>query len=688
MARYWVGGTGNTNDTAHWSDADGGSGGFSVPTSTTDVFFTSGSASGDYTVTINAAFNCANFTTAAPASGNMTLAGSSAWGIYGSLSFYNGMVRSYTGAITFAATATGNTITFNTTMASATTFNGSGGGWTLQDAWNNGTANITVTNGTLDTNGQTVTGGALALGSGTKTLTLGASTINLSSTSTALNFETNGTNFTFNCNTSTINCTGNYCTFRGNGKTFNTVTMVANGTSTVQVIVIYGANTFANLTTTTGSNKVDCLTLVANQTVTGTFTVTGAATTRILVTGNISGGPVTITAAAVSLSYVDFANITCAGAATWSGTSVGDCGGTSGLTSTTPVNRYWVGTNGGNWSDTANWSSTSGGASGATMPLPQDTAYIDAASFAADGKTVTLDILVYGNLDFSALDQTITVAFGSSDRYFYLNNTWSSNITTSGTGVLYILNHDTSTATTFNMAGSTIANAMLFWVSPSATKNLTGGGTNTNNTGILNATYGTLALDSSTYTTKVFNCDFNSLGATTNLGGATINISSTGSGGWVVTAGGTLTAGTSTIKYTDTSGTAITFAGGGKTYYNLEFAPGSGGKAYTISGNNTFNNISVSNVTAAFTIKITNSSTQTVTTFTVNGGLAYPITLTNTSSTTKGNLSCASGTINCNYLLLSNTNATGGATWNAWESYGNGNTSGWNIFSGSMLSVF
>ena len=39
--RYWVGGTGiwSAINTANWSDSSGGAGGFSVPTSTDNVFF-------------------------------------------------------------------------------------------------------------------------------------------------------------------------------------------------------------------------------------------------------------------------------------------------------------------------------------------------------------------------------------------------------------------------------------------------------------------------------------------------------------------------------------------------------------------------------------------------------------------------------------------------------------------------
>src|SRR3989304_375864 len=43
--RYWIGGTGNWNDTAHWSETSGGAGGAVIPTSSDDVFFDANSFS-------------------------------------------------------------------------------------------------------------------------------------------------------------------------------------------------------------------------------------------------------------------------------------------------------------------------------------------------------------------------------------------------------------------------------------------------------------------------------------------------------------------------------------------------------------------------------------------------------------------------------------------------------------------
>ena len=88
----------------------------------------------------------------------MTWAGTVAMTISGSMTLYSGLIRTYTGALTFNSTATGKTLTFaGVTMASATTFDGVGGGWTVQDAWDNGSSNFVLTRGTLDTNGKTIT---------------------------------------------------------------------------------------------------------------------------------------------------------------------------------------------------------------------------------------------------------------------------------------------------------------------------------------------------------------------------------------------------------------------------------------------------------------------------------------------------------------------------------------------------
>jgi hypothetical protein len=101
--RYWVGGTGNWNDTARWSTSSGGAGGADLPRSHDDVVFDSNSNATAYTATVNAITGgnrCKALTIAGPASGNVTLAGSTALFVHDDITLpATGLTRTYTGAI-------------------------------------------------------------------------------------------------------------------------------------------------------------------------------------------------------------------------------------------------------------------------------------------------------------------------------------------------------------------------------------------------------------------------------------------------------------------------------------------------------------------------------------------------------------------------------------------------------------
>ena len=177
--RYWVGGAASWDGTAgtKWALTSGGAGGQAVPTSADDVFFDA--ASGAVTITIAATSNCLSLNCTGFTG---TMAGASQLNVYGNLTLVAGMTRSYTGLLNFASTSTGRTITLGgKTLGGNVTFNGVGGGWTMNDAFNMGTSTLTLTNGSLNTNGQTVTAGVVSSNnSNTRTLTLGDSAINLS----------------------------------------------------------------------------------------------------------------------------------------------------------------------------------------------------------------------------------------------------------------------------------------------------------------------------------------------------------------------------------------------------------------------------------------------------------------------------------------------------------------------------
>ena len=156
---------------------------------------------------------------------------------------------------------------------------------------------------------------------------------------------------------------------------------------------------------------------------------------------------------------------------------------------------------------------------------------------------------------------------------------------------------------------------------------------------------------------------------------------------------------TSTIKLSNSSTTQKIFAYyddtstiTGTTYYNL-WLTGSGTGVFQIWGSNTFNEFRID--TPPHTILFNGGETSSVNSFVVSRTNNNVITINNYDTTTQHNLSKSSGTVICDYLDISNSNATGGATWYA-GSHSNDTTNndGW-IFTdptwynkGNFLGLF
>lgn len=147
---------------------------------------------------------------------------------------------------------------------------------------------------------------------------------------------------------------------------------------------------------------------------------------------------------------------------------------------------------------------------------------------------------------------------------------------------------------------------------------------------------------------------FNTTASTTSLSLTSHILSLSGTGTvWAPDSAFVLTPGTSTIKLTDASSSAKTFAGAGFTYNNI-WMTGVGTGAYTITGSNTFNDFKVD--TPPHTVNFQATSNQTVSSFTVNGTPGNLMTLQSTVSGTQWILS-SSNTISCDYLSLQDSRA-------------------------------
>lgn len=332
----------------------------------------------------------------------------------------------------------------------------------------------------------------------------------------------------------------------------------------------------------------------------------------------------------------------------------------------TPVDttaRYWVGGTG-TWdsSDNAHWSLSSNGASGASAPVSSTVGiYFDANS--GGGTVTTSGTLSTLSIDCTGFTGNLAVASSLTCTAF----TAGSAMTLSGSGAMtFSGNYTLASGMTLTHTGALTFTGTLNITTAGKTilSTITLNGTSFTLIDALTCTGASLTLTAGTFATAGFNISvptFISSGANARvltLTSNTITLTGTGTVWDTSTATNlTITQGTSTIKITDTSSTGKTFSGGGKTFNNL-WLTGNGSGAYTIVGNNTFNDFKCD--TPPHTINFTAGSTTTITTFTVNGTAGNLMTLQSTSSGSAWNIvrNTGGGVVGCDYLSIKDSNAT------------------------------
>lgn len=690
--RYWVGGTASWDGTAgtNWALTSGGAGGEAVPTAADDVFFDGNSGANTVTISgsrVAKSITCTGFTG--------TLAGTStpALTISGDLTLATGMTVTYTGTTTFNATAT---ITSNGKTLGPVTVNGSGITVTLGDALNLGGNALTITQGTFTTSASNYSVTASELisnNSNTRTITLNGSTVTLTGF-TAVNFTTS-TNLTFNANTSTINCTNPNVSFAGGGQTFYNVTI---GDTQNNAHTMTGANTFNNLTLNNrNANGTNRLSLAADITVNGTFTCNGTQTLpyrRYWVYSSVGGTNRTITAAAISIFGTDFRNITGAGAASWSDSSRtnywGDAGGNSGITFATGRNAYWNLSGTRNWVDTG-WALTNNGTpAAANYPLIQDTAIFTeagaAGTIALDTQGLMIPTLTMAD-GVSNRTSAMTLNFGGFDRdNFFGSITFFSNLTISGGGARSLRLSGYNNTQSITTAGKTLLTNFELNESYNNTVQLLDSLT-LNSARNITVTTGTFDANGYDVSTGLFASN-NSNTRTITMGSGTWTLSGTGTV-WnlATTTNLTFNKNTAHIVLSDTSTTARTFAGGGRTYNNLTIGGATGTSTLTITGTNTFDTLA-STKTVAHTIVFPNVTT-TVSNWTITGTSGNVVTLSRTGASGTFTLAKSGGGVisGVDYLSISNSTASPTNTWYAGanSTNGGGNTN-W-IFTAAPVTV-
>jgi hypothetical protein len=560
------------------------------------------------------------------------------------------------------------------TLASAITVNGVDCEWTLGDALNISTSTLTVTNGLIDFDTYNVTAGILSSDNSNKrTIDFGSGTTTLSGT--LISFSTtqeNAVDLVVVAGTSQINLSSANPTFSGNGKTFYNVAFTSTSVGTV---TINGANTFNNLSFTgITSEGLKSISITANQTINGTFTCSAGtnATMRHFVRSNTIGTTRTLTCNAVSLTDVDFRDITIAGsAAPAGGTRIGDCKGNSGITFTAATTRYWNLAGNNNWSSTG-WAASSGASPDVNnFPLAQDTCEFESTS-PGSGASITINAgYNIGTIDMSArTSNTMTLTTGVITPAIYGNWINGTGITLTGTGLMTFAGRGSQEVTS---AGVTFLQRFSI--------NTPGGSVTLQDAFVCSAT-SNFQLDAGTFDANGYSFTLSDINSAFAGGGSNVRAVSIGSGLWTIAGAVWSTnpstnctvTGTGVIKLTSAS--AKTFAGGNLAYTDITLDQGGTGNL-TITGNNTFKDI-ISTASGATSILLA-TTTQRVAQWTGTGTSGNVLTISGTSATSPATLILTGATDpNVDFLTITGIRAYDlEDTWYAGANSTNNGSLGW-----------
>ena len=276
------------------------------------------------------------------------------------------------------------------------------------------------------------------------------------------------------------------------------------------------------------------------------------------------------------------------------------------------ADRYWVGGSG-NWNatSTTNWATSSGGASGASAPTSADNVIFDDNSntlllpFTVTVTGTSAAPALCADFSTSSLDGAMTLTMGATaflDVYGSMTLP-ATNFSVSGTNGAGIRYKSTTTGKTLTTNGVSLGNVAITFDGVGGGWTLGSAYTSTQLITLTNGTF-----DTGNYNiTSTGLSSSNSNTRTLTLGSSTLNFSGTPIT-FTTSTNFTLNAGTSQINC---NGASVTFAGGGLTFYNVSFTSTSAGTA-TISGANTFNDLTFTSVAATGIRNISIGANQTV----------------------------------------------------------------------------
>src|SRR3990167_1563725 len=277
MARYWIGGTGAWNNTAHWSTSSGGSGGAAEPTSSDDVIFDGNSGVGS--VTTFSGEVCKSLDASAS---TITTIGSpaSTLTISGGFTLKSGVTLAVL-SVTLDGSGVSQSIHQNDGAITSSSFTiNATGGYILSSDFSSNSSTFLFANGTFDLNDFNLTVNSFDSNySTTRILSLGAGTTTITGSGTVM--VINSTNLTFNAETS-------YVTFTDSTATNKTISLTGNITFYDMNFAGTGTGVF-NLFPSDGSNLTVSTLSLSNPVKTLVVTNGGKITYKVLLINGTAG---------------------------------------------------------------------------------------------------------------------------------------------------------------------------------------------------------------------------------------------------------------------------------------------------------------------------------------------------------------------------------------------------------------
>jgi hypothetical protein len=472
--------------------------------------------------------------------------------------------------------------------------------------------NYSVTTDIFDTNNSNVR--TLKMGSGTWTVTGTGLTVWNAPTSTNFVFYKGTANIVFSSTSTSAR------TFAGGNQSYNKLTI--GGTTGTSTLTITGNNQFTELAST--KTVAHTIALGTTTQTFGAWTVTGTAGNVVTLTGT---GTSHILAGACT-SGIDYLAM---GSIGFAATSPGEfyAGANSTGTAAAPVyrtakpadsTRYWVGGTG-NWSDTARWSTSSGGGSGASVPRSHDDVVFDslsnATAYTATVNAVTGGIRTKALTIAGPLTGNLTLAGATAINGIHGNVTLpATGLTLTYTGAITL--SGSATGRTFTTNGQVLGSSIVVngvgcgWTLGSALDNTAVSADTT----ITNGAFDTGNYNLSTRSISSNNTNLRTI----TFGSSTVLSTFSGTASLdfgtneINRASLVFNSNTSQINF---SGVNSGIAGNNQTFYNVSFTSATV-LTTTVSGVNTFNNITFTGPTVIGLRDIIFNGNQTI-----NGTLTF-----------------------------------------------------------------